>query len=344
MSKSTDKRDIIVIGGSAGALEPLKVIVSQLPADLPAAVMVVIHMSQTAGSLLPQILARVSNLPVIAAEDGMPMTLGRVHVARPGHHLLLERGIVRVTSGPKENGHRPSVDTLFRTAAVTYGPRVIGVVLSGALDDGAYGTSLIREMKGEVVVQQPDDALVPNMPYSAIAASAPDYIVDASEIASLLASLVKHGSTESPAHGDFHNLHHSALGDVFRRPDVSLVGTKALKEPILNGPPSAFSCPECGGALWEVEDNNVVRYRCHVGHGYTFDTLTFHHDRRLEAALWHALRALEEQAAMRRKMAARATAGHMSEISMRFSDQATTAETHAEVLREVLLSQSSPGE
>jgi two-component system chemotaxis response regulator CheB len=158
------KRDIIVIGASAGGVEAFRALAAALPPDLPAAVFVVIHTSAESPGLLPQLINREGGLPAIEAENGAPVLPGRIYVARPDHHLTLDDGRLRVWAGPSENRHRPAIDPLFRSAAYNYGPRVIGVVLTGYLDDGAAGLGVIKERGGIAVVQDPDDALVPSMP------------------------------------------------------------------------------------------------------------------------------------------------------------------------------------
>lgn len=180
---------IIVIGASAGGVPALTRVVADLPADLPAAVFVVLHLAPTSAGVLPQILGRRARLPVTSPADGDPIEAGWVSVARPNRHLLLERCTIRVTDGPRENGFRPSIDSLFRSAAVHHGPAVVGVVLSGSLDDGTAGLRLIHEYGGCAVVQDPDDALFPGMPRSAVNADNPEFVLPADKIGYQLAEL-----------------------------------------------------------------------------------------------------------------------------------------------------------
>jgi two-component system chemotaxis response regulator CheB len=194
--------DIIVVGASAGGVEALGRLVSDLPEDLPAAVFVVLHVGPHWTTALPRILARHASLPVDHARDGEPIHHGRVYVALPDHHLLVGEGMVRVMAGSKENGHRPSIDTLFRSAAARYGPRVVGVVLSGNLDDGTAGLRAIHEGGGMAVVQDPDDALFPGMPESALAGDHADFVLPLREIGSLLSDMARKESRpeeQSPA-------------------------------------------------------------------------------------------------------------------------------------------------
>jgi two-component system chemotaxis response regulator CheB len=190
-------QDIIVVGASAGGVEALSRLVASLPEDLPAAVFVVLHMAPGTGTVLPRILARQTKLLVGHPVDGEPIRPNRVYVAVPDRHLVLGEGVVRVTDDPKESGHRPAVDTLFRTAADEYGPRVVGVVLSGTRDDGTAGLLAIHTGGGTVIVQDPDEALFPGMPRSALTGSHPDYVLPVDEIGALLSKLARNGAEGS---------------------------------------------------------------------------------------------------------------------------------------------------
>jgi two-component system chemotaxis response regulator CheB len=181
--------DIIVVGASAGGVEALSRLVHDLPADLPAALFVVLHVPAHGTSLLPYILARNGPLPARHPDDGEPIVHGRIYVAPPDMHLLIRREQVRLARGPRENGHRPAVDPLFRTAARSYGPQVVGVVLSGTLDDGSAGLVAIRQRGGVAIVQDPDDALYPGMPRSALEAVRADHCLPVGQIGATLAEL-----------------------------------------------------------------------------------------------------------------------------------------------------------
>jgi two-component system chemotaxis response regulator CheB len=321
-------RDIVVIGGSAGAIEALRRIVRALPAAFPGAIFVVVHMSPESPGVLPSILSRASRIPVAMAVDREKISPNRIYVAPPDHHLLLKRGYVRVTRGPRENRFRPAVDPLFRTAAAAYGPRVVGVILSGGQDDGVLGLSQIKRQGGIAIAQDPDEAEAPSMPESAIRQVAVDHVVRAEDIPPLIAGLTATSFAEE---------------DVVtsrRRPsrDSAEVGTEALERLDLMAPPSPFTCPECGGALWELKDGDLERYQCHVGHGYSSESLVAAQADALEAALWTALRALEEGVALRRRLAARAEEHGMPVIAASYHEQASENQDRASVIRRALVS------
>jgi two-component system chemotaxis response regulator CheB len=317
--------DVVVIGGSAGAVEAIAEIARGFPPDFPAAVLIVIHFPPSGSSALPAILNRAGTLPARHAVDGETIHCGRIYIAPPDRHLLVDHGRIRTVRGPRENGHRPAIDPLFRTAARAYGPRVVGVILSGNLDDGTMGMRRVVGRGGVAVVQHPEDAHYKGMPSSAIAHTTVHHVVPLAEIAPLLSELVR-----TPV-------------EVPMRPTDDPGGTDAVAhDPILdprppeNGAPSAQTCPECHGTLWEVHDGDLAYYRCRVGHAYSSDTLLAHQAEELDAALWTALRALEEHAALARRLAARADKQQLSRVSSSYAEQALDSEHHAAVIRRVI--------
>jgi two-component system chemotaxis response regulator CheB len=319
-------RDIIVIGGSAGALAPLKKIVRGLPRDLPAAVFVVIHSSPESPGTLAAILGKTGPLRAENPIDGAPIRPGWIYVARPDHHLLIKRGHVRVTRGPRENRFRPAIDPLFRTAAVAYGPRVVGVILSGGQDDGAAGFTYIKKRGGVTVVQDPGEADTPSMPESAMRQVTVNHILRADDIAAVISSLVRERVEED----------RMAASNPPRR-DRAEEGTDALDDETLVGAPSPFTCPECGGALWELRDGQLIRFQCHVGHAFNGESLVAAQADSLEAALWTALRALEESSALRRRMARHARERGMLAAATEYESHADDSEARAKVIRRVLV-------
>lgn len=249
--------DIIVIGASAGGVEALMSVVRGLPRDLPAALFVVLHVPPDGESVLPKILSHAGPLPAVHPQDGDAIEHGHIYVAPPDYHLLVERGRVRVIRGPRENRYRPAVDPLFRSAARAYGPRVVGVILSGMLDDGAAGLAAIHARGGIGVAQDPDDALFPGMPTSAMRHDHPTHIVPATEIGPLLTRL---------AHEPTREVEKAAVSEALEKETaIAALDMGAIGDPDKPGKPSVFGCPECGGVLWEMDEGPLPRYRCRVG-------------------------------------------------------------------------------
>jgi two-component system chemotaxis response regulator CheB len=319
-------RDIVVIGASSGGLQAVGELVRGLPVDTPAALFVVIHTSGASTDTLAAILARSGKLPAAVARNGEPIRRGRIYVAQGNHHLLLEPGHVRVVRGPKQNGFRPAVDPLFRTAAKAYGPRTIGVVLSGALDDGTLGLDHIKRAGGRAVVQEPTDALVDSMPLSAIRSVDVDHVVPAGEMGLLLSSLVREPVGEGEP-----TMSHSG------GPEQSEMQPDALRTGRLEGPPSPYTCPECGGTLWESDTGKLLTYDCHTGHGFTAESLVASQTVALEDALWSALRALEEHASLQRRMAEHARRGGLEALGQRYDQRMQAAEERSAIIRQALL-------
>jgi two-component system, chemotaxis family, protein-glutamate methylesterase/glutaminase len=330
------RHDIIVVGASAGGVEALVRLVRALPPVLPAAVFVVLHVPAGTTSVLPNLLSRAGPLPAVHPKHNDVVELGRVYVAPPDRHLLIADGRIQLTLGARENGHRPAIDPLFRTAARTYGRRVVGVVLSGALDDGTAGLSAIKMRGGMAIVQQPDDALFPSMPNSAMAYVAVDHVLSAEEIGSRLAELVAQPIEAIPAPPPSATMQVESL--------VAEVEPDPVHEEDRPGSPSPFACPECGGVLWELDEGELLRFRCRVGHAYSPDTLTTKQLETLEDALWAALRALEEQAALARRLAGRARDRGQRRVADRFSARADAARGRTELIRQALTDGDGRGE
>jgi two-component system chemotaxis response regulator CheB len=321
------RRDVIVIGASAGGVEALRTLVAALPADLPAAVLVVLHVPPYGGSVLPAILQRAGHLRARHPEGGERLTMGEIVVAPPDHHLVMHDSHVRLTRGPRENGHRPAIDVLFRSAARAAGARVIGVVLSGVLDDGTAGLAAITARGGMAVVQDPDDALYPGMPRNAIEHVAVEHVATAEQLGPLLVELCKEEipDVEQPP---------SDLIEI--ETDMAMMDDDAMNQDERPGRPSGFSCPDCSGVLWEIHDGDIVRYRCRVGHAWSSESLLGEQEQQLEAALWMAMRGLEEKAALARTMGERAQERNSPLTATRFADQAEEATRAASLIRAML--------
>lgn len=324
---------IVVIGASAGGLSALVDLTSGLPATLCACVLVVVHTRAEATSVLPEILSRSSVVPVSFATDGARLEAGRIFVAPPDQHLTVGRGIMRLSHGPKENGFRPAVDPLFRSAARCYGGDVMGVILSGALDDGTYGLKVVKDSGGIAVVQNPEEATHPGMPLSALRFVDVDHVADATDIAKLIVKWCGVYEGEGVMAG---------RRDKDTEPQ-SLAGETDVEEMEHDfGPPSGLTCPDCGGALWEIHNGELARYRCHVGHQYTTEGLDAEQSDAVEGALWSAVRVLEEHADLRKRMADRAERSGMMAVATGFADSAVESQRQAHTIRELLFGRSVP--
>lgn len=314
---------MILVGASAGGVHALSQLVRELPAGLPAAVFVVLHVSPYGKSAMPAILSRAGALPAQHPKDEDPVQEGRIYVAPPDHHLILEDGRVRLSHGPSENGQRPAVDVLFRTGAQSYGRRAVAVVLTGNLDDGTAGLAVVKRHGGISVVQDPADADYPSMPASAIHNVDVDHVAPLSDIPRLLVDLVNQPVAEDPPEPEGRNMKEEIeLGD----------------DPEEEGVPSDLTCPACGGSLRESRVETVVHFRCRTGHAYSPESLLAKQTDVVEEALWAAMRSLEENAALARRMEKR-----MRQLRQngpgpeeRYSRRAEEAERHAEVLRKLL--------
>lgn len=321
------QRDIVVIGASAGGVEALMTLFQGLPLELPAAVFVVLHVMPGGTSVLPRILSRAGSLPVSAAIDGEPIERGRAYVAPPDHHMLIHDDEVRLTSGPRENGHRPAVDPLFRSAARAHGRKVIGAVLSGALDDGTAGLRIISEAGGVALVQDPASALYPSMPDAALGYTPAARPVPIETLADAICKAIG-----------------EPLGQAANDDREQLVAAVPLDEPDRSddnprmGELSAITCPECGGSLWEYDEEGLLRFKCHVGHAYSPDSLEVSQAQALEGALWAALRSLQERAELFRRLARRVGGDE------RLEGKAKAVDEHAAVMRALVTSfGSEPG-
>lgn len=312
------QRDIVVIGGSTGAIEALTALLQHLPPDLAAALFVTVHVPNDAPNLLPAVLRRAARLPVRSPIAEEKIETGTVYLAPPDFHLLIGDGTVTISDGPRENRHRPAIDPLFRSAARAYGKRVVGVVLSGQLDDGAFGLMAIKMRGGLAVVQDPAEALCPEMPRVAGDYVGADHVLPVAGIASLLARLA-HAPADSAAEA-------AAVPNESNSPRA-LDDAKSS-----SGQTSAFACPECHGTLWEVERGKLLRFECRVGHAYTAASLEREMTDTTEAALWAALRALDEKAALLRRLSNRAG----GQLQARYLDQVKGYERHSETLRRIL--------
>ncbi|WP_298258097.1 chemotaxis protein CheB [Bradyrhizobium sp.] len=325
-------RDIIVIGGSAGATAPLKEILGQLPADLPAAVFVVLHIPSHGIGILSTVASAAGRLPVVQAKSGMVIKNGHIYLAAPDHHLLLFESHMMLGCGPRENMARPAIDALFRSAALQYGPRVIGVVLSGLLSDGAAGLTAIKRCGGVALVQDPTDAIADEMPLRALEATTVDLCVPGVRIGDILSDLVR----EEPGTG------------LPVPPEVRLEVEIAAGERIGSdslakiADPAPLTCPSCGGVLSELKMEHPLRFRCQVGHAYTADALAKQQEGKVDEAMRVALRIIEERAELVQRMATDGRHSGRAAVAEMYDARAIEYREYADMIRRVVLNSLDP--
>lgn len=322
-----DNRDIIVIGGSSGATTPLKAILGGFPRDLPAAVFAVLHIPARSTGILATVASAAGPLPVRQAEEGMPIERGHVYIAAPDHHMILTDGHIRLGRGPRENMVRPAIDPLFRSAAAAYGPRVIGVVLSGLLSDGAAGLNAIKRCGGIALVQDPGDALADEMPRHALEATTVDLCVPGARLGDVLSDLAREAPGPSlPIPPEL-------------RLEIDIAAGERIDTPTLArlADPAALTCPSCGGVLSKVQNGQPLRFRCQVGHAFTADVLAKEQEGRVDEALRVALRIIEERAELVSRMAQDGRQTGRRSVAELYEERAKEYRAYAETLRAAAL-------
>ena len=317
-------RNVICIGASAGGVEALSRLVGALPRHFGAPIFVVQHMPRNGPGLLPTLLARAGMLPVVVPDEPREFEPGTVYLPPPDHHIVINEDHVWLTRGPTQNRHRPSIDVLFRSAAAGCGPRAVGVVLTGVLDDGSAGLLAIKRRGGVAVVQDPSDALFSDMPENAARAVDVDHCVSLAELAPLLMTLARSAVEGAPA----------AVDAALTREQSDDAGVPTAVG--TNASPSPFSCPECHGVLWRMDDNTLPRFRCRVGHGFSIESLAQSQDEAVEQALWAAARSLEERAALSRNMAEQWRLRGLTALAQELTSKADGAQSYADKIRELI--------
>lgn len=282
------KRDIIVIGASAGGILALVELVNQLPGNFEASVFVVQHLAPYTKSILPTLLSRPGKIEAVHPKDGEKIRSRQIYVAPPDHHLLIEKDLVLVKRGPKENRFRPSIDALFRSAAYSYRERVIGVVLSGLLDDGTSGLWSVKRMGGLCVVQDPFDAEYPSMPESVLEQVEVDHMVPIIDLAALLQELVQQKAPESTALSSDEEKRLTTEIHIASQDNAFEMGVLDM------GPLTPFTCPECNGTLVQIREGQITRFRCHTGHAFTENSLLSGITKTVEENLWEVIKGMEE--------------------------------------------------
>ena len=318
-----------MIGASAGGVDALLSIIPKIPADFPAAIFIVVHIPPEVPSLLARILGRHAPLRVEEAADGVRWKRGVVYVAAPDCHLVLQDGVIRSARGPRENRHRPAIDPLFRSAALHFGPRAIGVVLTGSLDDGTAGAVAIKRQGGRVVVQDPADAMFPSMPASVMEHVEVDAVVTIETLVPTLLEILNAPVADAvPKPGR----------DLELEVRMATLESDALEDEARPGKPSPYSCPDCGGVLWEIDDaGDLTRFRCRVGHSFSSETMVAAQGYQLEEALWSAVKTLEETVRLSRRIAENERGRGHEWIAARFEEKEREAAARAETIRRVLL-------
>ncbi len=321
--------NLIVVGASAGGVEALTTLFSYLPADLPAAILVVLHVPTTGKSILPTILNRKSHLKASHVVSGEKIQPGHIYVAPSNYHLIVSDGKMVLSSGPRVNGVRPSIDILFHSVAEVPDSNLAGIILSGTMMDGAMGLQDISSRGGVSIVQSPDEAAFPGLPQYVIQTVQVDYVQSIEEIAETIIDLVnqpdwsirkQRTNTEMKEGKELLNQDH----EHFVADDYT-------------SPRTLLTCPECGGVLWELTEKGIVRYQCQVGHIFSQDSLVSKQDGAVEYALWAAVRILEERASLSKRLASRADERDMKRSKEAFSRTAADAEAKAEVIRSLLM-------
>ena len=319
-SEHRGPRHLVVVGGSAGSVDALIKLVGALPADFPAAVLIAMHVDPDARSMLPRILTRAGPLQAEHARDGEQIEAGRIYIAPPDQHLLVTEGHIHLSRGPRDNGHRPAVDPLFRSAAHSFGSRVTAVVLSGGADDGAAGLVTVKKHGGVAVAQDPHQAQHPSMPGSAIDTGLVDAVLDVSDIWQLLVARTTNPSPGSSGPGE---------------PDEPETRRKLpADEPA--GRPSSYTCPECHGPLYEVEDRRFQRDRCRIGHAWSPRSVKADQAKAVEDVLWTAVRALEERQALLVDITQRLRRRGSESVAGRMEAEAAEAQAGLDQIRNLL--------
>lgn len=324
------KRDIVVVGASAGGVAALRSLVSQLPQDFEATVLIVMHLAPDYRSRLSEILQRETALPVRFGLDREEVQPGCIYVGQPDHHLLVDEGRVRITHGAKENRFRPAVDALFRSAARAYGSRVVGVVLTGALDDGSSGLYAIKSRGGLAIVQHPDDAEFPSMPLNAMRTVTVDQAVPLAEMGAILTQLTSteiNQPEEKPVSTELDSEVGIALGDNGRMREIMELGNF-----------TPYTCPECHGAFVTLKEGSLIRFRCHTGHAYTMNHLLSELTQHTESAIMSALRSVEETQLLMSQMKKHLEEQGLPEVAQCLDSKIEQAEKRGALIKQAALS------
>jgi two-component system, chemotaxis family, protein-glutamate methylesterase/glutaminase len=317
-------RDILAIGASAGGVEALVFLAKSFPSDLPAAVLITLHLSSQHRSVLDDVLNRAGPLPAAFARHGDALRKGHIYLAPVDRHLLVEDDRIVLGHGTRENNARPAIDPMMRAAAACCGPRTVGVVLTGTLGDGASGLWALDQCGGITVVQDPNDAAFPDMPMNALNRLRPDYVITLAAMPKLLASLaLQPAGNAMPVPESVGFELEIAKGVPATTDDMDSLGRR-----------SALACPDCHGVMWEIDEGELVRYRCHVGHTYTAELMSVALDENLRRALGSALRALEERRTLAAKLEKQAEQSGLPHLAASWARKSLEFQRELDVIRE----------
>lgn len=317
-----DNRDIVAIGASTGGVQALRFLASRLPTDFAAIVLVTIHLPSTPMSHLDRLLTAAGPLPARFATEGERVAKGRIYIAPPERHLLIESERLILGRGPRENRARPAIDPMLRSVAACCGFRAVGLVLTGALDDGAAGLCALSQCGGITLVQDPSDAICQDMPLAALGRIEPDHVAALADIPALLQSIVAEPAgkpTQAPSR-------------IRTEVNIARDGQRSMSETDRLGKPSVFVCPDCGGTMWEIEDGGPLRFRCHIGHAYSAGLLNLALDQNLRYAMGMSLRTLDERIALARRLGREASTNGYALTAANWAAKAQEYEKEAEVI------------
>jgi two-component system chemotaxis response regulator CheB len=324
--------DIIVIGTSAGGLKALGAILGALPSDIDATVFIVQHLAADKPSILPKILTDIGSLPASHPSDGELIQKGRIYVAMPDYHLLVNKGSMRVVRGPQENRFRPAIDALFRSAARAYGSRAVGVVLTGYLDDGTVGLQAVKKCGGVAIVQDPDEAEYPSMAKSALQYVKVDHCLRLAKIPDLLVRL-----SNEPASTDAHPVT-AEIEAESKIAEQQMNTQEFLKTVESIGTRTTYTCPECNGSIWQIGDSEpLMRFRCHIGHSYTANVFLTEQTQNVENSLWSAVRVMEEKVTFLRHLSEQMKNYNLTTTATKYEDNAKNMDKEVTTIRELIL-------
>jgi two-component system chemotaxis response regulator CheB len=317
----------IVIGASAGGLNALTEFVSQLKSDMDASIFIVMHLSRKGISdFLVHRLQQYTLLPCEIARDQAPIEKGKIYIASPNHHLLIKEDRIIIGYGPEENRWRPSINVLFRSAAVSFGNYCIGIILTGLLDDGTSGMIAIKRCGGVCIVQDPNEAEYPDMPLAVLNSMEVDYCISLADMGFTLKELTKNGIVQTK----------DIPEDIRREAEIAEKAATGIDVVNAMGVQIPCSCPDCGGTLWSLTEGTNTKYRCHVGHSYSEADLVIKQAHYLEATLWVALRMMEERKNLLYKLEKDSRKRGANTIASGHEEKKNELQAHIDRLKEIL--------